>query len=390
LGIALKPFWVIGYRLSNWAFFYQNGVQFFLRVFIEYLRLQCMKYMIVQLLLLGMLPLNRVQAGEVDPLPAGGYGVKLEFATQVDGLEGLFPPFQEGDRPGVLFSESGFPEQMAQSLGEITQSPTSPEGQVVAQSTPLHRAVPGTQPFIPERIPFRPRTDAINESKPYATSPAITVITPSGYGAGWGSAGFGLGLQERTRYTTQSDGVAGFGIGFGNPRENIGLTLGVTVTDLWGDTFQDGSISLKLHRQLPNDFGIAAGVQGALTWGETDGGTSGYGVVTKRFVFDEPSEPLSQLYLTLGVGGGQYRSESEIQRDKNTLGLFGSVALRVAPPVSAIAEWTGQDLTLGVSVVPFRNIPLVISPAITDITGSAGDGTRFILGIGYGFTFDRL
>jgi hypothetical protein len=384
--------------------------------------------MVVELLLLGiLLPVDVAQAGEVKPLPAEQFGDKLEFSADATNLEPLLLPPIQGDRDPVLFTkqvageETVYPQDL-RIFGEsplnveaIRESPlhlglnftdgvnpdpqgemaqgepaTAPEGTAPRQGTPLHREIPGEQPFIPQRIPFRPRTDITTQSKPYLASPGITVMIPSGYGAGWGSAGFGVGLQERTRFTDSSDGVAGFGIGFGNPRENIGLTLGVTVTDLWGDAFEDGSVSLKLHRQLPNDFGIAAGVQGALTWGETDGGTSGYGVVTKRFVLDEPENLWSQLYLTLGVGGGQYRSESDIEAEEGTVGLFGSVALRVAPPVSAIAEWTGQDLTLGVSVVPFRNIPLVISPAITDITGSAGDGTRFILGIGYGFTFDRF
>ncbi|WP_052315745.1 hypothetical protein [Oscillatoria acuminata] len=350
--------------------------------------------MIIQLLLLGiLLPLDVAQAGELEPWQAEGFGDKLEFSAHAADLEPVFFQPIQGDRTVVLLTEPNAGEGTVHPQSEIAQGDpaTAPEGMTPRQGTPLHRGIPGEQPFIPQRIPFRPRTDVTTtQSKPYAASPAITVMTPSGYGAGWGSAGFGLGLQERTRFTDSSDGVAGFGIGFGNPRENIGLTVGVTVTDLWGDAFEDGSVSLKLHRQLPNDFGIAAGVQGALTWGETDGGTSGYGVVTKRFILDEPENLWSQVYLTLGVGGGQYRSESDIEAGEGTVGLFGSVALRVAPPVSAIAEWTGQDLTLGLSVVPFRNIPLVISPAITDITGSAGDGTRFILGIGYGFTFDRF
>ncbi|WP_368011934.1 hypothetical protein [Laspinema palackyanum] len=354
-----------------------------------------MKCMIVELLLLGILfPLDVAQAGEVEPWQAEGFGDNLELSADAAPLGPLlFPPIQ-GDRTEVevLFPEPDAWEGTVPHQGEIAQEDptTAPEETTPRSGTPLHRGIPGEQPFMPQRIPFRPRTDITTQSKPYVASPGITVMTPSGYGAGWGSAGFGLGLQERTRFTDSSDGVAGFGIGFGNPRDNIGLTVGVTVTDLWGDAFEDGSVSLKLHRQLPNDFGIAAGIQGALTWGETDGGTSGYGVVTKRFVLDEPENLWSQVYVTLGVGGGQYRSESDIEAGEGTVGLFGSVALRVAPPVSAIAEWTGQDLTLGVSVVPFRNIPLVISPAITDITGSAGDGTRFILGIGYGLTFDRL
>jgi hypothetical protein len=66
--------------------------------------------------------------------------------------------------------------------------------------------------------------------------------------------------------------------------------------------------------------------------------------------------------------------------------VFGNVAVRVAQPVSLIAEWSGQDLGVGVSVAPFKNIPLVITPAVRDIVG-AGDGPRFVLGTGFAFKF---
>ncbi len=47
----------------------------------------------------------------------------------------------------------------------------------------------------------------------------------------------------------------------------------------------------------------------------------------------------------------------------------------------------GQDLTIGTPIVPFRNLPLVVVPAVTDITGTAGNGARFIIGAGYSFSF---
>ena len=70
-----------------------------------------------------------------------------------------------------------------------------------------------------------------------------------------------------------------------------------------------------------------------------------------------------------------------------SLGVFGSVALKVIQPVSLITEWSGQDVTIGASIVPFRSIPLAIVPAVTDVTGSAGDGARLIFGLGYSFSF---
>ena len=241
----------------------------------------------------------------------------------------------------------------------------------------------GGERFEPERIPLQvplPR-------QPYRASPSITIINPSGYGASWGSAGVGFGFQERARFREESDGVIGFGFGLGDSRKSIGAQVGISLVDL-SAPFRDGAINLKLHRRLPENFAVAVGVQGLTTWGNTDGGSSVYGVVTKRIKLrQDRTKPFSEIYTTLGVGGGQFRSESDIDNDNDTVGVFGSLAVKLAQPVGFVAEWTGQDLTLGVPIVLFRKLPLVIVPAITDITGSAGDGTRFVFGFGYTFSF---
>ena len=254
------------------------------------------------------------------------------------------------------------------------------------QFIPLHRRREETELFQPNKLPFVPPTDE-DEKKPYKASPTITVITPSAYGADWGNVGLGVGYQERTRFGDIDDGVIGIGFGLGDRQKNVGLQVGIGLSDV-SDLFEDGSISLKLHRQLPSDFNVALGVQGIATWGNTDGGSSLFGVVTKRFPLKEnQSEPFSEIYTSLGIGGGQFRPESDINSGDETIGVFGAIAVRVLEPMSAIAEWTGQDLTIALSLVPLRNVPLVIVPAITDVTSTAGDGTRFILGAGYSFSF---
>ena len=241
----------------------------------------------------------------------------------------------------------------------------------------------GGERFEPQRIPLQvplPR-------QPYRASPSITIINPSGYGASWGSAGVGFGFQERARFTEESDGVIGFGFGLGDSRDSIGAQVGISLVDL-SAPFRDGAINLKLHRRLPENFAVAIGIQGLTTWGNTDGGSSVYGVVTRRTKLrQDRTKPFSEIYTTLGAGGGQFRSESDIDNDNETLGVFGSLAVKVTQPVGFVAEWTGQDLTLGVPIVLFRRLPLVIVPAVTDITGSAGDGTRFVFGFGYTFSF---
>jgi hypothetical protein len=180
------------------------------------------------------------------------------------------------------------------------------------------------------------------------------------------------------------------GFGLGDAQKSVGLDIGLTLVDLEPieNIIQSGTVSLKLHRRLPDDFAVAFGVKNLIRFGGTDSGTGYYGVLTKRFQLQEDvKKPLSQLFVSAGVGSGQFRSELDINNDNDSVGIFGSVAVRIAEPVSAITEWSGQDLTLGLSIVPLRDIPLVITPAVTDITGNAGDGSRFILGIGYAISF---
>lgn len=220
-----------------------------------------------------------------------------------------------------------------------------------------------------------------------SSAPGVSIGTPTAFGANWGRVYTGFGYQARTRYTTEADGTLALGFGLGNSRENVGLEVSLVVTDLIDETLADGGVSFKVHRLLPNNFAVAAGVEYALSWGDIDTTTSPYGVVTKVFRFKENSaEPLSQLTVSLGVGGGRYRSEDDVINDNNTIGVFSSVGLRVAEQVSLIADWTGQDLFLGASIVPFKDLPVVITPAFADVTNNAGDGARFILGIGYGYS----
>ncbi|MBE9170141.1 hypothetical protein IQ238_22325 [Pleurocapsales cyanobacterium LEGE 06147] len=268
---------------------------------------------------------------------------------------------------------------IADNLSDPAVEPTSSiPGSPSLRRTPLE----GELQFEPERIPLQ-----IPQRQYYRASPSVTIINPSGYGAFWGVAGIGVGLQDRARLTNKADGVIGLGFGLGNPQTNVGLQLGVTLVDA-SDPLQDGLVNIKLHRRLPYDSSIAFGVQGLLDWGEPDGGSSVYGSLTKRFILKpDRSQSFSEIYTSVGVGGGQFRSEFDIENGIETVGVFGSIAVRAIESVNIITEWTGQDLTIGASFVPFRNLPLVIVPAVTDITGQAGDGVRFILGVGYSFSY---
>jgi hypothetical protein len=312
---------------------------------------------------LPMIPLGENSISETPPID-NRFNPSLFAETQP--LTAQDPPLPEPTSPGT----TGSPE--TEDLRQQWQLPLPPT----------------------TFVPIEPPTATIRRGGTTRVAPGSSSISPTAFGPGFGQFFWGAGFQHRTRFTDSSDGTISTGFGLGNPRRTVGLQTTVTVLDLvdnrsYDDGFMKrGSISFKLHRILPNNFAVAAGIENAIVWGFTDAGTSTYGVVSKVFPLRESTEePFSRVTVSLGVGNGRFRFEDDFNNDVNTVNVFGSVGVRVHQQVSAIADWSGQDLTLAASIVPFRNIPLVLTPAIADITGSAGDGARFRLGVGYSHFF---
>ena len=110
-----------------------------------------------------------------------------------------------------------------------------------------------------------------------------------------------------------------------------------------------------------------------------------YLATTKIFSTREKlNSAFSRVALTIGAGNGEFRTEDAIEDDEEGFNVFGSVALRIARPISGVIEWTGQDLAVGTSISPFRRIPVTFNLGVRDIVG-AGDGARFVFGVGAGF-----
>jgi hypothetical protein len=235
-------------------------------------------------------------------------------------------------------------------------------------------------------------------------SPGLSIFNPSGFGADNNTVFLSGSYQNRTRFTNSSDGELGIGIGLGDASSFLGAELSYTINSFGrSQGFGSGGFNAKIHKRLADDFSVAVG------WNQfaqirTGSGNLGnipfdyprnsyYAAATKVFATTENIDSfLSRIALTAGVGGGTFLSEGQLQealianRDPSGLGVFGSAGFRIAKPLSAVVEWTGQDLAAGISFVPFEGFPLVISPSFRDITG-AGNGSRFVLGTGLAYTF---
>lgn len=216
-------------------------------------------------------------------------------------------------------------------------------------------------------------------------SPGVSSQVPSAFGGTYGVVGVGFGYQKKVRYGRNSDGVFSVLMPLGQPVGKLGVDVSASLLDL--SDWDRYSADIKLHTRLGNTA-FAVGYERALIYGWSDSDRSLYGAVSHIFHLKENRlDPLSRLTATLGVGNGRFRRESEVINDRGNLGVFGALSLNVHAQASVFGEWTGQDANVGVSLLPIRNRPLQLTLAASDIAGTAGDGTRFTMGVGYAIRF---
>jgi hypothetical protein len=218
--------------------------------------------------------------------------------------------------------------------------------------------------------------------------PAASVSVPTALGVDAGEMFFGAAYQGRTRYTDEDDAAAVVGLGLGT-RRVVALEMALTTYSTFRSApFETGGLSLKLHRSLGGQTSVAVGWENALLWGGSDDDGSVYAVASRLVnLRDNPAAPFSTGVVTLGVGNGRFRFEEDDAEGRETANVFGAVGVRVAAPLSVVADWTGQDLNAAASITPAPRLPLVVTVGLADITGSAGDGARLIFSLGYGLAF---
>ena len=227
--------------------------------------------------------------------------------------------------------------------------------------------------------------------RPNQGAPGITIASPYGFGGDGGKFFVGASFSSDTRFknSLDSDGGMGFGVALGNARKSVGLELTYTMASFGNNRdFGTGGFSAKVHRRINQSTSVALGYSGFLNLGDdNDFEDTIYGVATKIFrTRKNLNSAFSRVAVSVGLGNGIYRTFEAFQDDEEQINVFGSLAFRVAQPVSLITEWTGSDLAFGLSVAPFKNIPLTITPALRDVVGG-DESINFALGVGVGFPF---
>lgn len=216
-------------------------------------------------------------------------------------------------------------------------------------------------------------------------APGATFGVPSAYGAAWGE---GYAHLTYANQEGDDDGSLGLGLGFGDPRDSIGVEVGVGIISLTDDFGDRGVVGFKVHRLLDSKTGVAVGWSNPIKWGVGEPDETIYAVLSRRFHLrpNNITNPLP-LTATVGAGTGVFRSLGAIDADDNVPNVFGSLALQIVPQASVISSWTGNQLNIGASFVPF-DYPLVLSIGGTDMTDNRDNGgPNFVFSAGYLFDF---
>ena len=225
-------------------------------------------------------------------------------------------------------------------------------------------------------------------------SPGLGFASPGGYGPAWGDAYASASYQQRTRRTKLADAGWGVGIGLGDPARYVGAEVAYAgFGTVRSGFFTNGTISARLHR-IVGGYGVTVGRENIATVGGIsgpgpDGGSSNYLAVSRLLrlgvrdtLSTVDSTPVRELMWTVGIGDGRFRREPDVLANKSGVNVFGSLGFRFHERFAAIVDYTGQDVAVALSVVPFRCFPLVVTPGMADVTGMAGDGARFVLAVG--------
>lgn len=216
-----------------------------------------------------------------------------------------------------------------------------------------------------------------------------SLATPTGWGAAYGTVFAGMGGTVPAPFSDNSDAAVGFGVGIGNPVDNLGLQASVVSLDL--SDWKRYSLNFKLHRYLGNGNSIAIGVNNIIL---TDSDTASdasecYYIVYSQAVQDphviNEDTNISKLHFSVGVGYGEFweniPSYSSIYREsEREARVFANVSYELFDELNAIAEWDCEFLNAGISKT-FMVGPqsaLVASVGAGNLTDRYDDGIRFI------------
>ena len=218
--------------------------------------------------------------------------------------------------------------------------------------------------------------------------PSLSAGIPSAFGANWGDTFISFSGATAGKERNNVDGSISLGFGLGDSYKLAGLTFAYNIGSI-RDFGSNGTFDLQGSRVVYADrtHQVAAAI-GWSSFGQYGNGKEGtipstlWGEVTSVTLLNpEDSVNKLPLLLSVGIGGGYF---SGYQGNTNA---FGGIGLQVAPQLGLGLAWSGVGLNVGLSFIPVPTIPLTLTATGGDLTNTSEGGSRFILGVSYGYNF---
>ncbi|WP_157910874.1 hypothetical protein [Vulcanococcus limneticus] len=219
----------------------------------------------------------------------------------------------------------------------------------------------------------------------------------------------------------QGDAYLNTAFGFGDSLNLVGIVITNTTQGVSGsgprgqDPFLGGNMTgFHITRNFGYDTAMRLGVENWIRWDwpQADLQKNAYGVISQRIRLGSTPEGWFQnLYLTAGAGNGAFRPldkqigaqiaaqkaagcytfnyvpPSRIDCSANTrsravrdggdfgnLNFIGAAAIEVVDGLHLIGEWSGRNLNMGLSIRPFPELGLVITPMFENIIRNSDYG----------------
>lgn len=217
--------------------------------------------------------------------------------------------------------------------------------------------------------------------------PGVAASSPVGFGPSRGDIFAGFGYQVKAPGTGAQDGALSVGGGFLDPNETVGIEAVLTSLSTIRGGFGSRLVgALKVHKVV-NGWGLGLGYEGIyLNGNEFDTKPSVY-VAGTRVLQVREAATFNRATINLGLGNGRFQSASDFAAGETGIGFFLSSSININEWSSAIIDYTGAQTNLALSFAPFKNMPIVITPSMNDITGEAGDKARLALGAGMSWKY---
>ena len=229
---------------------------------------------------------------------------------------------------------------------------------------------------------------AANRYDELAALPGSSLGAPSGLVSGWGSAFVAFGGLANTSSRDSTDGSLAAGFGLGDPIKSVGSVISLSIGSVSpdGGAGERGAVSASIGKFFVGpQLGVAIGAINLAGWNDisTKPKHSAYLAVTKIFpIEDHP------IIVNLGVGSNAFSDIQEADPE-NEIGGFISAGVYLTPHISLIADYTSSIVTLGTSILPVADFPLIITLGAFDVNQRTpgSTGATFVGSVAYSFMF---